>query len=44
MPDTPETPDVHIHTIEEAKAADEDLVKQDIQNDLRNLQKQLDVA
>mgnify|MGYP005645219459 CR=1 FL=1 len=44
MSDTPETPETHIHTIEEAKAAEELLVQQSTHDDLQKLQQQVDVA
>ena len=44
MSDTPETHATHIHTIQEAKDAEQLLVQQSTQEDLQKLQKQLDVA
>jgi hypothetical protein len=44
MTDTPETPEVHIHTIEEAKTAEKQMIQDRTHEDLQKLQQQVEVV
>jgi hypothetical protein len=44
MSDTPENPEAHIHTIEGAKAAEEQMIQDRTHEDLQKLQQQVEVV